>query len=198
MQLTTDRSEIGAVLINGKLYVAGGNALGRQDSPLFQEIDLATGRWRDLAPMPKGSSHLVMATLNGKIYLAGGFTANVHRNPLDQFIEYDPATNQWRSARAALRSARRGRIGGGRRHDPCDRRTRARHQCRRHARGLQPRHQQLGAESAASDRPRSSRHRRHRRRRSTSSADARARPSIVSRSTTSTIPPPTNGVRPRP
>ena len=70
MQLSTDRSEIGTVLINGKVYIAGGNALGRQDSPLFQELDLATGRSRDLAPMPKGSSHLVMATLNGKIYLA--------------------------------------------------------------------------------------------------------------------------------
>jgi N-acetylneuraminic acid mutarotase len=109
MQLTTDRSEIGAVLIGGKLYVAGGNALGRQDSPLFQELDLATGRWRDLAPMPRGSSHLVMATLNGKIYLAGGFTANVHRNPLDQFLEYDPATNQWRPL--APLSSPRGAVG---------------------------------------------------------------------------------------
>ena len=109
MQLTTERSEIGAVLINGKVYVAGGNALGRQDSPLFQELDLASGRSRELAPMPMGSSHLVMATLNGKVYLAGGFTANVHRNPLDQFIEYDPATNQWR--RLAPLSSPRGAVG---------------------------------------------------------------------------------------
>ena len=36
MQLSADRSEIGAALINGKVYIAGGNALGRQDSPLFQ------------------------------------------------------------------------------------------------------------------------------------------------------------------
>jgi N-acetylneuraminic acid mutarotase len=109
IRLTTDRSEIGAALINGKVYVAGGNALGRQDSPLFQELDLATGRWRDLAPMPRGSSHLIMATLNGKIYVAGGFTANVHRNPLDQFIEYDPATNQWRAL--APLSSPRGAVG---------------------------------------------------------------------------------------
>jgi len=109
MQLSTDRSEIGAALINGKVYIAGGNALGRQDSPLFQELDLATGRSRDLTPMPKGSSHLVMAALNGKIYLAGGFTANVHRNPLDQFLEYDPTTNQWRSL--APLSSPRGAVG---------------------------------------------------------------------------------------
>jgi len=109
MRLTTDRSEIGTALINGKVYVAGGNALGRQDSPLFQELDLATGSWRDLAPMPKGSSHLIMAALNGKVYVAGGFTANVHRNPLDQFLEYDPAANQWRSL--APLSSPRGAVG---------------------------------------------------------------------------------------
>src|SRR5262245_7345308 len=92
IRLPTERSEIGAAVINGKVYVAGGNALGRQDSPLLQELDLATGRWRDLPPMPRGSSHLILAALNGKVYVAGGFTANVHRNPLDQFLEYDPAT----------------------------------------------------------------------------------------------------------
>jgi N-acetylneuraminic acid mutarotase len=75
----------------------------------MQELDLATGRSRDLAPMPKGSSHLIIAALNGKIYLAGGFTANVHRNPLDQFVEYDPATNQWRTL--APLSAPRGAVG---------------------------------------------------------------------------------------
>ena len=90
-------------------YIAGGNALGRQDSPLFQELDLTPGRSRDLAPMPKGSSHLVMAALNGKVFVAGGFTANVHRNPLDQFLEYDPATNQWRSL--APLSSPRGAVG---------------------------------------------------------------------------------------
>jgi N-acetylneuraminic acid mutarotase len=109
IKLTTERSEIGAALLDGKVYVAGGNALGRVESPLFQELDLATGGWRDLAPMPRGSSHLIMATLNGKIYLAGGFTANVHRDPLDQFLEYDPKTNQWRQL--APLSSPRGAVG---------------------------------------------------------------------------------------
>src|SRR5215831_18371351 len=95
-QGTTERSEIAAVNVNGKIYLAGGEALGRQDSPLFQEYDPATGRWRDLAPLPKGASHVGMAALNGRIYVAGGFTANVHKNPRDQFVEYNPATNTWR------------------------------------------------------------------------------------------------------
>ena len=96
-QMTTDRTEILADAVNGKIYVAGGDALGRQDSPLFQEFDPQTKSWRDLAPMPKGASHVGIAALNGKIYVAGGFTANVHKNPLDQFIEYDIATGKWRT-----------------------------------------------------------------------------------------------------
>ena len=49
-QTTTVRTEIGGVEINGKVYVIGGGALGREDSPLAQEFDPASGHWRDLAP----------------------------------------------------------------------------------------------------------------------------------------------------
>jgi N-acetylneuraminic acid mutarotase len=108
-QTTTLRNEIGAVELNGKIYVMGGQTTDRQDSPLAQEFDPATGRWRDLAPLPKGVSHVGVATLNGKIYVAGGFTRNVHMDPLDQFVEYDPATNQWRTLTPL--SSRRGSVG---------------------------------------------------------------------------------------
>jgi N-acetylneuraminic acid mutarotase len=95
-QTTTQRTEVAVTAVNGKIYVLGGQALGREDSPLFQEFDPATRKWRDLASMPKGASHLGIAALNGKIYAAGGFTANVHKNPLNQFLEYDIASNSWR------------------------------------------------------------------------------------------------------
>ena len=95
-ETTTQRSETGTAVSGGKIYLMGGEALGRQDSPLAQEFDPAAGRWRDLAPMPKGASHVGVAAIGGKIYVAGGFTANVHKNPLDQFAEYDIATNSWR------------------------------------------------------------------------------------------------------
>ena len=51
-QMTTTRTELLAEAFKGKIYVAGGEALGRQDSPLFQEFDPRTGHWRDLARMP--------------------------------------------------------------------------------------------------------------------------------------------------
>src|SRR5258706_1946011 len=59
--------------------------------------------------MPRGASHVGVAAMNGKVYVAGGFTANVHRNPIDQFAEYDVASNSWRVL--APISSPRGSVG---------------------------------------------------------------------------------------
>jgi N-acetylneuraminic acid mutarotase len=96
-QMATPRTDIGVVEYGGKIYLMGGQAYGRTDSPLAQEFDPATGRFRDLPPMPKGASHLGVAAMNGKIYVAGGFLANVHKEPQNLFAEYDIATNSWRA-----------------------------------------------------------------------------------------------------
>jgi N-acetylneuraminic acid mutarotase len=91
------RAEMGVASVGGKIYVIGGEAEGKTDSPLVQEFDPAAGRWRDLAPMPRGASHLGVAAIGDRLYVAGGFTANVHKNPLAQFLEYDIATDRWRT-----------------------------------------------------------------------------------------------------
>jgi len=96
-QMTAARTEIGGVALNGKIYVAGGQEMGRPDSTLFQLFDPATATWKDLAPMPKGASHVGLAVLDGKIYVAGGFTGRPHNDPLDQFAVYDPAANKWQT-----------------------------------------------------------------------------------------------------
>jgi N-acetylneuraminic acid mutarotase len=110
-QTTTDRTETGVVALNEKIYVLGSGAPmpGLPTLPLAQEFDPATGRWRDLAPLPQGASHLGVATLNGKIYAAGGFGIQAHGNPLDQFLEYDPAADRWRAL--APLSSPRGAVG---------------------------------------------------------------------------------------
>ena len=95
--MTTTRSDIGAVEAGGKIYIVGGQANGRTDSPLIQVFDPSVAMWRDLAPMPRGGSHVGVAAMNGKIYVAGGFLANVHKDPIDQFAEYDIASNSWKT-----------------------------------------------------------------------------------------------------
>jgi len=96
-QMTAARTEIGSVALNGKIYVAGGQEMGRPDSTLFQLFDPATATWKELAPMPKGASHVGLAALDGKIYVAGGFAVRPHNAPIDQFAVYDPAANKWQT-----------------------------------------------------------------------------------------------------
>jgi N-acetylneuraminic acid mutarotase len=96
-QMTAARTEIGGVALNGKIYVAGGQEMGRPDSTLFQMFDPASLTWKDLAPMPKGASHVGLAVIDGKIYVAGGFAVRPHNDPIDQFAVYDPAANRWQT-----------------------------------------------------------------------------------------------------
>lgn len=96
-QMTAARTEVGAVALNGKIYVAGGQEMGRPDSTLFQLFDPATASWKNLAPMPTGASHIGMTVLDGKIYVAGGFAVRPHNNPIDQFAVYDPSSNKWQT-----------------------------------------------------------------------------------------------------
>jgi N-acetylneuraminic acid mutarotase len=95
-KMTTTRSDIGIAEYGGKIYIMGGNSAGRVDSQMAQEFDPATGKWRDLAPLPRGGSHVGVSAMNGKIYVAGGFLANVHKDPIDQLAEYDIASNSWK------------------------------------------------------------------------------------------------------
>jgi N-acetylneuraminic acid mutarotase len=94
-QMTAARTEIGGVALNGKIYLAGGQEMGRPDSTLFQVFDPGMGTWKNLAPMPGGASHIGMTVLDGKIYVAGGFTVRPHVKPIDRFASYDPAANKW-------------------------------------------------------------------------------------------------------
>ena len=96
-QMTAARTEIGGVALNGKIYLAGGQEMGRPDSTLLQVFDPASGMWKELAPMPKGASHIGIAALDGKIYVAGGFAVRPHNNPIDQFAVYDTASNKWQT-----------------------------------------------------------------------------------------------------
>src|SRR5437867_10170754 len=86
-RLPEPRGEVAVALLNGKIYVLGGSARGRDDQQLVEEYDPATDRWRERAPMPRGLSHAGAVGMNGKIYVAGGFTRNVHMGALDVSLD---------------------------------------------------------------------------------------------------------------
>jgi len=88
----------GVIGFSGKIYAFGGfieqNRNAIRD---VYEYDVATNRWRELAPLPAKHGAMSVVELNGKLHLIGGrdeFSIRTHE-------VYDPATNSW-SARAPL------------------------------------------------------------------------------------------------
>ncbi len=62
-----------AVLVNDKVYVAGGTSTDSVSSKLFS-LDLSneTSQWEELASLPRPLTNFVMAALDQEIYLIGG------------------------------------------------------------------------------------------------------------------------------
>ena len=75
-----------AVVLNGKLYVAGGVAGFNTPVAALDVYDPTTNTWRTLAPMPKGGG-AAGAGLHGKFYVVVG----------GQTYAYNPVTNQWKT-----------------------------------------------------------------------------------------------------
>jgi N-acetylneuraminic acid mutarotase len=104
--LPAARNETTAAVVNGKIYVIGGNFPSKQyDVAVNEEYDPTTNTWRTRAPMPSGLNHIGSAALNGKIYIVGGFTSNGHKGVKDSVFEYDVASDTWKSV-APLSSPR--------------------------------------------------------------------------------------------
>jgi N-acetylneuraminic acid mutarotase len=90
--LPTPRSEIGAAVVDGQVYVLGG---GIGDSQRLNEVlDTASGQWRTGTPMPRGLNHHGVVALNGRVYVFGGSEEN--GRPSNASWEYDPPSNAWR------------------------------------------------------------------------------------------------------
>ena len=75
--------EVTVATANGKIYAIGGSTADIVDQRLNQEYDIATDRWRERAPLPRGMTHAAATSLNGKIYVVGAFTASGHGNAVN-------------------------------------------------------------------------------------------------------------------
>jgi len=99
------RSETAAALVDGRLYLIGGND-EQNPSPVVQVYDVASDRWSEVSPAPVALHHAAAAVVGGKIYLVGGFQLPFgQREPVDTLWMYDPALDSWQ-ARAPMGAPR--------------------------------------------------------------------------------------------
>ena len=102
--MPTPRSCLGAAVLNGVVYVVGGE---NYSFPLktTESFDPSTGLWRTLSPTSTARSDVAVVTCGGKVYAIGG------KGPgglkcLASVEAFDPARNQW-SPVASMKFPRR-------------------------------------------------------------------------------------------
>ncbi|MFC1629429.1 Kelch repeat-containing protein, partial [Gemmatimonadota bacterium] len=81
-----------AGVINGKLYVAGGEDSDNNYTSTLFEYNPSTYTWATRTPMPTARGWAVAGVIDGKLYVAGGTNAT---DALSKLEVYDPSTNTW-------------------------------------------------------------------------------------------------------
>jgi len=90
--MPTARIEPASGVIDGKLYVAGGED-GTNTLNVLEVYDHRTNSWATKAPMPTARLSTASAAINGRFYVAGGSTlTTVIPGTLEV---YDPTTDTW-------------------------------------------------------------------------------------------------------
>ncbi len=95
--MPTPRSEIQAAVADGRIYVAGGFAMGSRIVAAFEAYDLQTDSWERLAPLPRRIHHAALAALDGRVYLSGGYRGLNMSVGTTELAVFDPAENRWQA-----------------------------------------------------------------------------------------------------
>ncbi len=99
-------ADVAAALIDGQIYVPGGETINEQPTDVVEAYDLATDTWDQVAPLPVPLQAYALATFEKKLYLFGGYDG---QNYTRSTYVYDPQTDQW--SQAANLSPARGYAG---------------------------------------------------------------------------------------
>jgi DNA-binding CsgD family transcriptional regulator len=89
--LSIPRSRAAAAVIDGRLYVVGGEA-GMGDLDDHQVYDPIGDVWQRLPPRPVAARGAAAAAWEDRLYVAGGCTGNAVLTRMDRF---DPASRTW-------------------------------------------------------------------------------------------------------
>ena len=92
--LPTIRQEMPSVVLNGKIYTAGGISQTATTLKTVEIYDPATNTWSAGVDMPVSRHHHAMCTLNGKIYVIGGY-ADILFAATSNVYMYDPVDSTW-------------------------------------------------------------------------------------------------------
>ena len=120
----TKRGSAIAALVNGKIYVIGGQTMnpGSNEPAVFQNrparsvgtneaYDPETNKWESRSLMPTARNHTYGGAVNGKVYVIGGRMGSSFigaSTNTDIVEEYDPATDQWGAPKAKMPTPRSG------------------------------------------------------------------------------------------
>jgi hypothetical protein len=91
------RSEMAsAAAWNGRMHVVGGYGNLRVDRNYHHIYDAAKNAWSEAPALPRGASHIGVATASGMLYAIGGFVEQ-NRLPHDDAFVFDIGKNEWRA-----------------------------------------------------------------------------------------------------
>jgi len=91
--MPTARRSIDAAVLDGKIYIIGGNPEKTGGLKTVEMYDPATDTWTAKSPMSWARGGMGISVVNGKIYAIGGMTHP--SGAFDRVEEYDPATDTW-------------------------------------------------------------------------------------------------------
>ncbi|TRY68430.1 hypothetical protein TCAL_01368 [Tigriopus californicus] len=93
-KMTKGRHQPGAVVMDGKLFVAGGYDTLNHDFLTHVEVfDDVSQKWYEIAPLKYPRAGLSLVSLDGKIYAIGGYKNHEYLNVVEM---YDPLMNSWK------------------------------------------------------------------------------------------------------
>lgn len=100
-QMITARSFFASGVIDGVIYVAGGNSADLIELDSAEVLDPKKGSWRRIASMGTNMASYDAAVLNGKLLVTEGWLWPFFVSPRGQV--YDPITDNWESMAVGLR-----------------------------------------------------------------------------------------------
>ena len=94
------RNSAAGALIGGAWHVAGGRSVSGGPSDAHEVYDVREDRWRNAAPMPKGSGAggNACGVLGGQLYVFGGEYFDNGGRVHPEVWRYDPKADAWTSA----------------------------------------------------------------------------------------------------